>query len=361
MTFSGARNVIVYPFVIVPSSYLNGQDVEYLNRILLKEQGVTHFQLLAVPRERHWAITLPLGSLSGTFTDATAAEEEAAFQKAYSGLLGRNKRLKDTLVRRHLMFMHQGQRFFRREGIEFLAFESRHPVLFHALCAFLRFVEKREPAKDKNGLPEKGREGRIKYTYPQKGLIVPPRKGRPSIPVAQRARRVDGRVARGPAWHMYEDSILRRYFGRQADGSRFKLTEEWWKRLLDEDLKGMRTRVSVKARMCELNRQLKKNLMVDGLLPRSMIGKYQMECLGERVRLPLLRVRLDGTYGGLPYNEALHALRPIKRDPSPPGPKRPPGRPRKNPPVPVTPALQAEPPRNIAELALLVEAASLDW
>lgn len=341
----------IYRFEASLPSFVSGRDSTDLSDYLLKSYGSTTFQLWAVPRERHWAISLPHGAFAGRFNpvgrlaapesplgDLTPEDETKAFQAVYEAAQKAKPRIRDPLANRGWMIEREGIRLFRKEGIDYLAFHAPHSPLFHALSAFLTFVERRETVRDP--------KGGFKHTYPNRKFIRPYGDGHKDIPpAAERPVDAAGRTSRGPNWSAHEDALVRRFFGRDSEGKRIKMTEEFWALLLGEPtkggLQGMRTRDAVRARVVVLNAQLKKKLMIDGLISRENVIRYQRECLGERACLPRRRPRLDGTYDGVMRYDEKHG-KPILK-------------------LPAKPPKQAKPAIDLGPIASLVELAGLDW
>jgi hypothetical protein len=103
----------------------------------------------------------------------------------------------------------------------------------------------------------------------------------------------------GRVWEPWEDDIVRAWFGLRTfgehEGRHAVLTEREWGLVLQEHLKGRRTRKQVKVRITTLNRQLRRSLLVDGFLPRDKVVEFQRLALGEhRIRVPRFRPRIKG-------------------------------------------------------------------
>lgn len=100
-------------------------------------------------------------------------------------------------------------------------------------------------------------------------------------------------------WSPQEDAVLRSWFGLRTFGEHAGkhaiLTDREWSLVLDEHLKGRRTKKQVKVRISHLNREVRVSLLVDGFLPRDKVREFQNRALGEqRIRVPRFRPRIKG-------------------------------------------------------------------
>lgn len=253
----------VFPYKINVLNYTHASERDYLAD-LLREQGVDPvFSLLALQRRQFWATTLPTGAFLNEFRvshvdymqniharDALVAEARRN--------LGLGVRAGRTVIE------HEGNLYYHQHVIDVLRRVAPEPAFLQALHNFFVAV-KTQPA-----------------------LIKGPRVRRPYVPLERRAR-VAGHLARGPAWRPEEDLVLRQWFAQRAygpdAGKHVKLTEEQWAIVL-KNLEGRRTKGSVLARIVVLNHQLKRELSVDGFIPRNRYREYFSRVLGENPRSP---------------------------------------------------------------------------
>ncbi len=231
---------------------------------LLAEQNVSPvFEIDALRRRRSWATTLPLGTFGGDFRVGIASFDNEAAARAVA--------IKEAvqLCRRYIA---PSRRLFIWEGNEYcpaLLVESlRHVVtprwFLNALHNFLQAAEK-DPT------------------------LIRGIRQRPFVPLEQRKIAAHGGRVRGPAWTAEEDMIIRQWFGPRAygehAGKHVKLTDAEWAKVL-ERLGGNRTRCGVLARIRHLNHQLKRELTVDGYIPKTSYPTYFERVLGENPRPP---------------------------------------------------------------------------
>ncbi len=118
---------------------------------------------------------------------------------------------------------------------------------------------------------------------------------------APRPEQPPSQAAQGWArrWSAQEDAVLRSWFGLRTfgehEGKHAPLTDREWLLVLNEHLKGRRTKKQVKVRITHLNRALRVSLLVDGFLPRDKVREFQERALGEqRIRVPRFRPRIKG-------------------------------------------------------------------
>ena len=100
-------------------------------------------------------------------------------------------------------------------------------------------------------------------------------------------------------WVPWEDNVLRAWFGKRTvgehAGKHAPLSDQQWESVLQDRLKGRRTKAQVKVRISALNRQLRHSMLVDGFLPRDKVAEFQRLALGEhRIRVPRFRPRIRG-------------------------------------------------------------------
>jgi hypothetical protein len=67
------------------------------------------------------------------------------------------------------------------------------------------------------------------------------------------------------------------------------LSEEQWQRVLVVELKGRRTKASVRGRFVQLNDELLKEFLLDGYVPLHRVHEYMSRAIGERPRRPPVR------------------------------------------------------------------------
>jgi hypothetical protein len=259
MTYNSGR----FPFTFNALQYVKPEERDYLAD-LLQEQGVSaEFSLVAIRRRQYWAVTLPLGAFVNefrlAFTDYLKSinTRDALLLEARSahGLRVRPGRV---------VIERQGTFFYPQHVINVLRHVAPAPAFFNALHAFLQAA-------------------RV-----QPSLIKGRRSRNPYVPLEHR-KHVGDRLARGPAWTPEEDLVLRQWFGQRtygdAAGKHVALTDEQWKMVL-ERLEGRRTQGSVRARLVVLNHQLKRELSVDGYIPKNRYEEYFARVLGENPRPP---------------------------------------------------------------------------
>lgn len=197
----------------------------------------------------------------------TANEEAKLIDRALEARrvrpLGLFKPTRDSTYR-------NGRRFYASVFLDELGPFLALPATVAAMAAFLREAQARP------------------------GLISVPRPE-----VAQRAPGDSKNPESSRRWEPWEDAVLRGWFSARTigehAGKHVPLTDREWGIVLEEHLKGRRTRAQVKVRITKLNRDLRVSLLVDGFIPRDKIREFQDQALGEqRIRVPRFRPRIKG-------------------------------------------------------------------
>ena len=229
-------------------------------------------------RRNLWAVEAPLGTFTGFF--APGAATHASEREAMHAMLQRVKEAQGA--NRRFPFWPSQQIIIKNDRIYL-----KEP----ALRSFYK-----QAAED--ATPQEGMLCVLFY-YLQRltaGTVpVFPTKKKPFIPLTDRPV-IDGHRRRGPTWTAQEDDVIRRFFSRQADGTRVVLTDEHWQMVLETNLKGRRTKAMVLSRINYLNHELKKTLLVEGYLPRENVKEWQDRRYGQHDRVPNHRERLHGSY-----------------------------------------------------------------
>lgn len=247
--------------------YAADVDLPVLRALFDAQRIEMPMKFLVLRRRKHWAIELPVGTFVNEFRPGVAAyaEDVRARDEAFSAF-------KTTFGPSHydqrtLVIQHEGSTYLHQHAINALRRVIPHPAFLNAVAAFLRAAEAK---------PE---------------LVKGPRTSRrPFVPPAQR-RAALGYPTRGPSWTSEEDTILRQWFGKRTTGDlagqHAPLSKEQWDRVL-ELLGGRRTVMSVRRRIFDLNETLKRELCVDGYVPRDRLRAYMDRALGEKPRRPRL-------------------------------------------------------------------------
>ena len=241
-----------------------------------EDQAAVHFELeahglpavfakLPILRGRNrWMAALPPCVLRPDAITLTADEEAKLIDRALEARrmrpLGSFKPTRDAVLR-------QGRRFYASVFLDELGPFLALPATVAAMATFLRVAAEKP------------------------GLI-----NAPMNPARNAPRGGSGSSRR---WEPWEDGVLRNWFGLRSfgehQGKHAPLTEREWSIVLDEHLKGRRTRQQVKVRVTTLNRELRISLLVDGFLPRDKVREFQERALGERrIRVPRFRPRIRG-------------------------------------------------------------------
>jgi hypothetical protein len=214
-----------------------------------------------------------LGTHLLNFDNPTKADDMAALRAALLPLRRSRVAVLPALRPIYAVPKHP-ELFFRIELLDALAEAYPNNWMYADLAAFGRAIE-----------------------YDPRRIMPAKVDRRPFVPLNLRQPRPDGKTPRGPDWAPYEDEILAKYFSADPHtGKRKLLDDAMWTMLLVGDLKNRRTRRSVLARVSVLNMQLKRSLMVDGVLNDDGVRRYVRQKLGQRTRVPLHRPRLNGEY-----------------------------------------------------------------
>lgn len=258
-----------HTFPFNPLLYTQGEDREHLVAVFEDQKVKVPMDLRALRRGKCWAVQLPTGVFLNEyrvgvadFSDDLQARDSllARIRESYGYQQYRTAR--SLITKDGVLYYHQNL-------INLIAKHADVPSFFRALDVFLRHAQQN---------PE---------------LIKGKREPRPFMPPEERMR-VLGHRARGPAWSPAEDQILRQWFGKRTVGAdagmHVKLTDEEWTRVL-ELLGGRRTQDSVRGRISVLNKQLARELAVNGYVPRDRMREYMSRVLGERPWRPRIEPR----------------------------------------------------------------------
>jgi len=284
-------------------------DLLALTKALEAAHSVPVFQNHRVYRRRErWAVEAPLGAFTGDFATSTFARE---YDALWTLLRAAKKRMETGRV---YPFTPSQQIFYAEERI----FLREHAVV--GLVDLLTEAEIPHTALLMQALK------RYHTALVDGSVNMFPAEKRHFVPLERRPV-VNGHRARGPAWTLAEDNVLRSFFGRQADGKRIILTEMHWNMVLNHPLfKAKRTKTGILQRMNILNYKLKKSLMVEGYLHPDGVVTWQQQRLGQRNRVPGNRFRLAGEYRAQKpkrVRQAIEALTPPQPPSSPSTPETP--------------------------------------
>lgn len=259
MAYKSAR----YTFNFDPLNHARPEDRDYLSELFEIQQISSPFKLVALRRRQFWAVTLPIGVFQNEFREGFA--DYSANIAARGRMLAQART--DFGIRipaGRVTIENGGDLFYHQHVIDVFRRVAPDPAFFNALHAFLTLA-KAQPA-----------------------LIKGVSKKRPFVPLEKRTRRAVG-LARGPAWSTAEDLVLRQWFGRRTYGDQagkhVALSDAEWQGVLDR-LDQRRSKGSVRARLVVLNHQLKRELTVDGYIPRARYEEYYSRVLGENPRAP---------------------------------------------------------------------------
>lgn len=257
-----------FEFIFHPLGVIDGVEYDNLSKQLAEQTQIPSFPLRALRRRETWAIELPRGAFMGDLSGSISMQEDIAERDVIL------ERIKANTGAYHLdrtrdLIHRNGTWYYRRRALEVFRVYVKPNELFVAAFNFIKKAEE-DP------------------TYV---MGEPKPQGKPIVerPI------VNGRRAPGPRWREREDYVLKKWFGKWADGKHHPLTETQWERVLDE-LGGFRSKQSVKRRLSELNAELKQSLLRDGYIHRDDVKKYMDGFLGERVVVPRFRPRLHGDY-----------------------------------------------------------------
>lgn len=258
-----------YEFLFHPLGVVDGFEYDLLSSFLNEQNVVPAFKLRALRRREKWAIELPPGAFTGRLGNGETSVSEDADARERILRLIKEKTGAYNLDRTRDIITKNGVTYYRKRALEQFRIYIRPNSLFVAAYAFLQKAEE-DPTLIRGDKPIQGT----------------PLKDRPIV---------NSRRARGPAWSTQDDYVLRKWFGKWHDGKHHKLTETQWNTVLEE-LKGFRSKESVKRRLSELNTARKRSLMVDGYIHRDAVKAYLDGFLGERAVVPRFRPRLNGEY-----------------------------------------------------------------
>lgn len=258
-----------FDFIFHPLGVVDGFEYELLSTFLSEQTVVPAFKLRALRRRDRWAIELPPGAFTGRLGEGETTTAQDAQERERILRLIKEKTGAFNLDRTRDIITKNGVTYYRKRALEQFRIYIRPNSLFVAALTFLQKAEE-DPTL-------------IRGAKPIQGTLL---KDRPIV---------NKRRARGPAWSTQDDYVLRKWFGKWHDGKHHKLTESQWTTVLEE-LKGFRSKESVKRRLGELNHQNKKSLMVDGYIHRDAVKAYLDGFLGERAVVPRFRPRLKGDY-----------------------------------------------------------------
>ncbi len=253
----------VFTFTFQPLNHLRIDDLEPFQDLLEAQRGSTEFTLSALRRRMYWAVSLPLGVFAGDyrpsrteFFDELAARNQL-IERAAQDFNLRVPNGRGIIERGGVLYYHQ-------HLIAILRRVHPEPAFFNALHVFLEAAQ-RNPT-----------------------LIKGKKRERTPLPPTARPR-INGRLARGLAWLPHEDLVLRQWFGPRVygpdAGKHVALSDAEWDMVL-EALGRQRTRGSVLARIIVLNQELRRELTVDGYIPKQRYAEYYQRVLGENPRPP---------------------------------------------------------------------------
>lgn len=255
-----------YTYDLRPADYVDDQAAVFFE---LDAHGLpSTFPKLPMLRGRgRWMTALPPCVLRPDALVLTHDEENKLVDRALDARrvrpLGLFKPSRDSTYR-------DGRRFYASVFLDELGPFLALPATAAAMAAFLREAAARP------------------------GLI--------SAPTPERSQRVSAGVADHASsrrWEPWEDAVLRNWFSARTigehAGKHVPLTDREWSLVLNEHLKGRRTKAQVKVRITTLNRELRVSLLVEGFIPRDKIREFQDRALGEqRIRVPRFRPRIKG-------------------------------------------------------------------
>jgi hypothetical protein len=264
-----------YTILFTPAMHLTGSESTVLAGYF-RDQGVAPpFKLRVLRRRGAWAATLPIGIYQNDFRpDVTTREAHLTCWNEVLAQAVKDDAFKRMPVRNHQKVLDRdGELFYHLETLRFLRSRLDPPYFVDALYRFLLDATK------------------------NLALIVPKVSRASFIPPEKRKEHfgLKGSSCRGPAWTSDEDAVLRRWFGQRttgpAAGQHETLSEEQWQRVLEVELKGRRTKASVRGRFVQLNDELLKEFLLDGYVPLHRVREYMTRAIGERPRRPPIRER----------------------------------------------------------------------
>lgn len=256
---------LVFEFEFNPIIHLAADEAQELRALLAAQNRPEVFRLKALQRRMFWSFALPTGAFVGDFRPGFIPFSEDL--DARDALIRRGSEEQGLRMpsRRAITLHTDGNTYYHQHLIDILRRVHPAPAFFNALHAFVRAAQSNPQL--------------IKGPPPRKTLLVPPTS----------RQRVAGRLTRGIAWQPHEDLVLRQWFARRTTGpdagKHVVLSDVEWSYVLDR-LDGLRTKGSVLARITVLNQQLRRELTVDGYIPRQRYAEYFDRVLGEHPRGP---------------------------------------------------------------------------
>jgi len=260
---------LAFDFMFHPLGFVDSVEYDVLEEQLRKQVTIPVFKLRALRRRNTWAIELPLGIFQGDVSPGATDLATEVSERERTLRIIKEKTGSYHLDRSRDIFLKDGVWYYRRKALEQFRIYVHPNTLFVAAFNLLKAAEL-DPTV---------------ITGPSE-TTARPLTDRPII---------DGHRARGPKWTSKDDYVLRKWFGRWADGKHHVLTDAQWATVLEE-LRGFRSKEAVKHRLSVLNAATKKSLMTDGYIKREAVKTYLEKFLGERAVVPRFRPRLDGSY-----------------------------------------------------------------
>lgn len=269
MSKTRKRPRLAFEFMFHPLGFVDSVEYDVLEEQLRKQAPIPVFKLRALRRRNTWAIELPLGIFQGDVTPGSTDLSTEVLERERVLRLIKEKTGSFHMDKTRDIIHRDGVWYYRRKALEQFRIYVHPNTLFVAAFNLLKAAEL-DPTVIM-GAPE---------------TTARPLTDRPVI---------DGHRARGPSWTERDDYVLRKWFGRWADGKHHVLTDAQWATVLDE-LRGFRSKEAVKHRLSVLNAATKRSLMTDGYIKRDAVKAYLEKFLGERAVVPRFRPRLDGSY-----------------------------------------------------------------
>lgn len=239
-----------------------------------------YFNLNALQQKNRWAFEVPRGTFVNLYDGTVDADADRAARDAVIARMARRWfRLRDIVER-------DGVTYYKRDVLARIRDHVTDDAQRAMLSALLHCMDAAE------------RDRTIVKGKPERTGLSPD----------QRQQMFGHNRARGIAWTPQEDAVLRRWFGIRTfgehQGKHMPLTPEQWNMVLDEDLRGVRSKNSVQQRLSALNHQLLNELLARqhlhyGLkkgpkaLRRAFVPEYMRRVLGERPRKPPMMPERD--------------------------------------------------------------------
>jgi len=228
--------------------------------------------ITAMRRREGWMVTLPLGTFHGDYREGAISLEQhrAEHERYYKLIMSPGEYGRTPLRKRYRPLVRDGETFHHTEELRLLRDYVERPQLLNAIYLFALAATN------------------------DRSLIIPPRQ-REFVPPEQRRERfgLKTNICRGPEWTEAEDATLRRWFSVRTvgpyAGQHARLIPAEWDRVLAE-LGDRRTKGSVRSRIQDLNRKVLARYQINGYVSRDRLEKYMRELIGEKPRLPPLRV-----------------------------------------------------------------------